>query len=49
LKSNLFSFFCDLFHLCISAGALKNVVALAVGFVAGLKQEEQVDATSFPA
>jgi hypothetical protein len=25
-----------------SAGALKNVVALAVGFVAGLKHDEQV-------
>ena len=29
-------------HMALSAGALKNVVALAVGFVAGLKQEEQV-------
>jgi len=31
-----------LFNFLFSAGALKNVVALAVGFVAGLKQEEQV-------
>jgi glycerol-3-phosphate dehydrogenase len=31
-----------------SAGALKNVVALAVGFVAGLKHDEQVRCDATP-